>query len=89
MQRLMTAAIFAAALASALLSVPVQAQQFQGLESSKPKPTGRTEDGPKNDAVFDKEFRERSGQRTPAVKADPWSDVRPSASAQPTSKVKH
>lgn len=57
----------------ALLAAQAHAQRITDPKTVK---TGRTEEGLKNDAEFDKEYRAKAGQQTPNVKADPWGDVR-------------
>jgi hypothetical protein len=57
-------------------------------DDAKGSPTGRTEDGLKNDEAIDKIFRAKAGQRTPEVRADPWADVRtPPAPPAPKKKL--
>ena len=56
-------------------------------DAAKSPQTGRTEDGPKNDAEMDKAYRAKAGQQTPQVKADPWADVR-TPPTEPASKTK-
>jgi len=58
-------------------------------DNAKGPPTGRTEDGLKNDEAIDKIFRAKAGQRTPEISADPWADVRtPTPTASPAPKKK-
>jgi hypothetical protein len=83
----------AVALATAtMMSGSFAYAQHKGMDADDrraPK-TGRTQEGLKVDAEIDKLYRDRAGQQTPNVKADPWGDVRtPSTpAAHPASKVK-
>ncbi len=73
--------LISTALAFVVLSaIPAFAQFGNDRRDSK---TGRTEDGLKADQEIDRLYRARTGQKTPEVRPDPWSDVRTPSAAAP------
>ena len=85
MGRLTCIAAMTVAAAIALPAAQAHAQ-FKSTDDQKPRPTGRTEEGLKIDAEIDKDYRAKAGRDTPAVKGDPWADVR-TPPAKPAGKT--